>query len=440
MFGKLFGKAPAKPVPSPARVSPTGAALREELKGLSSPDVLVLLQRFIDGELEWTDARDVLAFVECLIDRRYYDRSISEGGRLAVDTLIDFLTNALEQVDNPQFLEPARAAWTLARKTGEQQGCHTLFGAFRELPYRDALALAVRPERARQLADLIVAAPDLAATLVPDAIRTLVKDRVPSRWESDIPGSLHNTLRASNAVLVLGWLLRMRDPTAEVLLTDDDQDHLWNCLGDYENARLPLLELGLVSGRSPRLLANLERDTDQLGEFISGVMAQPDVAFTAIALGDRAATWDALPREVREAADTSLLLLRLYIFREVLKNVLPEAALDTVIDAAFKNGAPERVVAAVERLAFIDNMVRERAIPAHPDMEYPPGLDILIIADLKSEFDDETLTEATRTERTNFIREIIREEWLLAASSSRFMMQAALAGVAKIEPYEDILS
>nr|QQZ48918.1 hypothetical protein JKL49_16670 [Phenylobacterium glaciei] len=99
----------------------------------------------------------------------------------------------------------------------------------------------------------------------------------------------------------------------------------------------------------------------------------------------------------------------------------------------------QSVVAALERLAFTDKMVRERAIPAAPDMRFPPGLDILITADIKDDFDDETLTETTRTERMNLIREIIRDEWLLAASSSRFMMQAALAG-AKVEPYEDRLS
>jgi hypothetical protein len=440
MFGKFFGKAPAKPGPKPAPVAPTGEALREELKELSYPDVLALLQRFMDGELEWTDARDILAFVECLIDRRYYDRSITEDSRLSADTLIDVLTNALEQVNNPQFVESARAAWTHQREIGEQQGCHTLFGAFRELPYDDALALAVRPGRARQLADLLAAAPDLAATLVPDVIRTLVKDRVPSRWESEIPGSLHNIWRVSNVVLVLGWLLRMRDPTAEALLTDDDQDHLWNCLGDYDNARRPLLELGLVTGRSPRLTADLEHDKDQLAGFMSGVMGHPDPAFTAIALGDRAGAWDALPREVREAVGTSLRLLRLYIFREVLKNVLPEAAVGTVVEAAFNGGVPEPVVAALERLAFTEKMVRERAIPAEPDMGFPPGLDILTMVEIRDDFDDETLTEATRNERMNLIREIIRDEWLLAASSSRFMMHAALSGGARVEPYEDLIS
>nr|QQZ48919.1 hypothetical protein JKL49_16675 [Phenylobacterium glaciei] len=126
MFGKLFGKAPAKPAHRPAPVAPTGDALREELKALSYPNVLALLQRYMDGELEWTDARDILAFIECLIDRRYYDRSIPEDGRLAADTLIDVLTNALEQVKSPQFLELARAAWTRQREMGEQQGV-TLF-------------------------------------------------------------------------------------------------------------------------------------------------------------------------------------------------------------------------------------------------------------------------------------------------------------------------
>lgn len=85
-------------------------------------------------------------------------------------------------------------------------------------------------------------------------------------------------------------------------------------------------------------------------------------------------------------------------------------------------------------------MVREKAIPAVPDMEFPPGLDVLITADIKDDFDDETLTEATRMERMNLIREIVRDEWLLAASSSRFMMRAALAGGTKVEPYEDQLS
>jgi hypothetical protein len=441
MFEKMFKRKPNKISTTPE--VPSGMDLRPYVKGLDCRDVLELLGEFIDGDRKFGDVREIVIFIERLIDLRYFDYSISDDQRESLEPVIAHLIGTVEAVDNPEYVAAVQAAWGDQIDRGRRVGVGTVGAAFETLDYSDFLRVAIMQSRAAELVDFFDVYETTAKQHAPSIIRALLEDRLPSDWGGETPRKLHCQWRAGNAVLGLCWLLHNLDPTAEALLRGRDRAKFWSALSDYDQARQVLLELGLLKGRPLPMAVDLQERRQEIAGFLASHMVEKDDDFSAITLGDRAPKWDALPPDTRQGIYVYIYALRAYIFQETLKNLtsaedagaIMELALSPIKDDELRTST----LGLIDELYGLDKIAAKGDIDAGPDYQHKVGFDLLLTAHASEAFEDKTMTEAGNTERLNFVRMIFRDEWIIAANTVRYLLRYMASGK-DAEHYEDVIA